>query len=78
MKQFYKIQWNIKCSTNVEERKMMEIKDSSQIAVWELDKMLLVYTKTVGNYSIPHCFLYYSIIFFNSSVVYLGTSYNLP
>lgn len=46
MKQFYKIQWNIKCSTNGEERKMMEIKDSSQIAVWELDKMLLVYTKT--------------------------------
>lgn len=25
MKQFYKIQWNIKCSFNVEERKMMEI-----------------------------------------------------
>ena len=23
MKQFYKIQWNIKCSTNVEERKMI-------------------------------------------------------
>lgn len=46
MKQFYKIQQNIKCSFNVEEIKMMEIQDSSQKAVWELDKMLLVYTKT--------------------------------
>lgn len=46
MKQFYKIQWNIKCSINVEERKMTEIQDSSEKAVWELEKMLLVYTKT--------------------------------
>ena len=46
MKQFYKIQQNIKCSFNVEEIKMMEIQDSSQKAVWELDKMLLVYIKT--------------------------------
>lgn len=46
MKQFYKIQWNIKCSINVEGRKMTEIQDSSEKAVWELEKMLLVYTKT--------------------------------
>lgn len=45
MKQFYKIQWNVKCSINVEERKTMEIQDSSQKEVEELDKILLAYTK---------------------------------
>lgn len=51
MKQFYKTQWNIKCSINTKKEKMMTIHDSSQKEVWELVKILLAYTKTNLKYN---------------------------